>query len=134
MGKARKSKIEFRYYKMPSGIPILALLGREWIRTYGVGIDYLHFHNCMEIGYCYSGSGILTVGEDDYQFSGNQFSVIPQNCPHCKCFLRNNPQFLKNKMWGNGKKGLYKFWDVWYTIIKFHKMSAAAVQAAHGIG
>ncbi len=29
MGKARKSKIEFRYYKMPSGIPILALLGRE---------------------------------------------------------------------------------------------------------
>ena len=82
MGKARKSKIEFRYYKMPSGIPILALLGREWIRTYGVGIDYLHFHNCMEIGYCYSGSGILTVGEDDYQFSGNQFSVIPQNCPH----------------------------------------------------
>lgn len=82
MGKARKSKIEFRYYKMPSGIPILALLGREWIRTYGEGIDYLHFHNCMEIGYCYSGSGILTISEDDYQFSGNQFSIIPQNCPH----------------------------------------------------
>ena len=56
MGKARKSKIEFRYYKMPSGIPILALLGREWIRTYGVGIDYLHFHNCLEIGDCYIGT------------------------------------------------------------------------------
>lgn len=82
MGKAKKSKIEFRYYKMPSGIPILALLGREWIRTYGEGIDYLHFHNCMEIGYCYNGSGTLTIGEENYHFSGNQFSVIPQNCPH----------------------------------------------------
>lgn len=82
MGKARKSKIEFRYYKMPAGIPVLALLGREWIRTYGEGIDYLHFHNCMEIGYCYNGSGTLTIGEEDYHFSGNQFSIIPQNCPH----------------------------------------------------
>ncbi len=82
MGKARKSKIEFRYYKMPAGIPVLALLGREWIRTYGEGIDYLHFHNCMEIGYCYNGSGTLTIGEEDYHFSGNQFSVIPQSCPH----------------------------------------------------
>lgn len=82
MGKVRKSKIEFRYYKMPAGIPVLALLGREWIRTYGEGIDYLHFHNCMEIGYCYNGSGTLTIGEEDYHFSGNQFSIIPQNCPH----------------------------------------------------
>lgn len=82
MGKARKSKIEFRYYKMPAGIPVLALLGREWIRTYGEGIDYLHFHNCMEIGYCYNGNGTLTIGKEDYRFSGNQFSIIPQNCPH----------------------------------------------------
>lgn len=82
MGKTRKSKIELRYYKMPAGIPVLALLGKEWIRTYGVGIDYLHFHNCMEIGYCYNGTGILTIGEEDYHFSGNQFSIIPQSCPH----------------------------------------------------
>lgn len=82
MGKKRKSKIEFRYYKMPSGIPILALLGQKWVRSYGQGIDYLHFHNCMEIGYCYEGQGILTIGEKDYRFSGNQFSVIPHNCPH----------------------------------------------------
>jgi len=82
MGKKKKSKIEFRYYKMPAGIPVLAMLGKEWVRSYGKGIDYLHFHNCMEIGYCYNGHGILTIGEQDYRFSGNQFSVIPQNCPH----------------------------------------------------
>lgn len=82
MGKRRKSKMEFRYYKMPVDIPILAMLGEEWIRPYGAGIDCLHFHNCMEIGYCYDGEGILTIGEEDYRFTGNQFSIIPQNCPH----------------------------------------------------
>lgn len=82
MGKRRKAKIEFRYYKMPAGVSFLALLGEQWIRPYGQGIDYLHFHNCMEIGYCYDGQGILTIGEKDYHYSGNQFSVIPQNCPH----------------------------------------------------
>ncbi len=63
MAKKRKSKIELRYYKMPAGIPILALLGQKWVRSYGEGIDYLHFHNCMEIGYCYEGKGIMTIGE-----------------------------------------------------------------------
>ena len=82
MEKKRKSKIEFRYYKMPAGSPVLALLGQKWIQAYGVGLDCLHFHNYMEIGYCYEGQGILTIGETDYRFSGKQFSVIPQNCPH----------------------------------------------------
>lgn len=82
MGKRKKSKMEFRYYKMPVGIPVLAMLGEDWVRPYGAGIDFLHFHNCMEIGYCYGGHGILTIGEKDYYFTGNQFSVIPQNCPH----------------------------------------------------
>lgn len=82
MAKKRKSKIELRYYKMPAGIPILALLGQKWVRSYGEGIDYLHFHNCMEIGYCYEGKGIMTIGEKDYRFSGEQFTVIPHNCPH----------------------------------------------------
>lgn len=82
MERKRKSKIEFRYYKMPVGSPVLALLGKKWIQTYGVGVECLHFHNYMEIGYCYEGQGILTIGEKDYRFSGNQFSVIPQNCPH----------------------------------------------------
>lgn len=82
MGKRRKAKMEFRYYKMPDGSPVLALLGEKWVQCYGAGIDYLHFHNYMEIGYCYEGQGTLTIGEKDYRFSGDHFSVIPQNCPH----------------------------------------------------
>lgn len=32
MAKKRKMKMEFRYYQMQDGIPILALLGEKWCR------------------------------------------------------------------------------------------------------
>lgn len=82
MSKRKKAKMEYRYYKVPEGSPVLALLGEDWIKCYGEGIDYLHFHNYMEIGYCYEGQGELIIMEKSYRFTGNQFSVIPQNCPH----------------------------------------------------
>ena len=49
--------MELRYYKMPEGSPILALLGQKWIQNYGNDIDYLHFHNYLEIGFCYEVRG-----------------------------------------------------------------------------
>jgi len=82
MSKKKKSKIEFRYYRMPEGSPILALLGQRWVQAYGRDVDYLHFHNYLEIGYCYSGEGTLTLGERDYRFTGGEISIIPKNYPH----------------------------------------------------
>ncbi len=80
--KKRKPKIEYRYYRMPDGRKVFALLGEKWVQHYGRNIDFLHFHNYMEIGYCYEGSGTLTLGKRDYRFEGGEFSVIPQNYPH----------------------------------------------------
>lgn len=74
--------MEYRYYQVPEGSPILALLGQKWVQAYGEGIDYLHFHNYLEIGYCYEGQGELVIAENSYRFTGSQFSVIPKNCPH----------------------------------------------------
>lgn len=82
MSKKRKPKMEFRYYQMPAGSPILALLGQKWVQTYGRDIDYLHFHNYLEIGYCYEGQGDMILGEQEFRFSGGQFTVIPKNYPH----------------------------------------------------
>lgn len=82
MAKKKKPKIEFRYYKMPENRQIIALLGEKWVQSYGLDIDYLHFHNYLEIGYCYNGTGTLTLGQQDYRFTGNQFSIIPKNYPH----------------------------------------------------
>lgn len=81
-GKKKKPKMEFRYYKMPEGRKVFALLGEKWIQQYGRDIDFLHFHNYMEIGYCYEGSGVLTLGKEDCRFEGSEFSVIPKNYPH----------------------------------------------------
>lgn len=62
--KRKKPKIELRYYYMPAGSPILPLLGERWVQNYGTGIEDLHFHNFMEIGFLllwrgnpYSGRG-----------------------------------------------------------------------------
>lgn len=68
MAKRRKPKIEFRYYQMPPGSPILALLGNKWVQNYGAGIDYLHFHNYLEVGYCYYGEGSMILGEEEVRF------------------------------------------------------------------
>lgn len=80
--KKKKPKIELRYYYMPAGSPILPLLGERWVQNYGTGVENLHFHNFMEIGFCYYGDGILMLGEEENMFSGREFSVIPERFPH----------------------------------------------------
>lgn len=82
MSKKKKPKMKFRYYKMPEGSYILALLGQKWVQSYGRDVDYLHFHNYLEIGYCYDGVGELVLGEQDYRYTGTEFTVIPKNYPH----------------------------------------------------
>ena len=70
-------------YQLPPGSPILALLGEKWVQNYGDRTaDRLHFHNYMELGYCYYGAGDVVLGDDTYRFSGQQFTVIPSNFPH----------------------------------------------------
>lgn len=80
--KRRKPKMEFRYYQMSAGSPILALLGQKWVQNYGNGVDYLHFHNYLEIGYCYGGDGHMILGEEEERFYGGIVTVIPPNYPH----------------------------------------------------
>lgn len=80
--KKKKPKLEYRYYKMPEGSPLLALLGKKWRLNYASDADSLHFHNYLEIGYCHKGNGILTLGEEELCFSGGEFTVIPPNFPH----------------------------------------------------
>lgn len=43
MAKKRKMKMEFRYYQMQDGIPILALLGEKWVQNYGRDVDTFTF-------------------------------------------------------------------------------------------
>lgn len=80
--KNKKEQLQFRYYEIPQNQPVLALLGDKWIQNYGNAINYKHFHNYMEIGFCYGGQGALLLDNEPVRFGENMFSVIPKNYPH----------------------------------------------------
>ena len=79
----RKKQIEYRYYEIQNGHYVMALLGDKWVQTYGAGEDnLLHFHNYLEIGYCYWGNGKLTIEDTSINYKGGIVTIIPENIPH----------------------------------------------------
>ena len=61
---SKKNTIEFRYYDMNPGDYLFALLGESWIREYGHDVDFQHFHNYLEIGYCRFGDGTMEFADE----------------------------------------------------------------------
>ncbi len=82
MSTKKKPEIEFRYYEIPQGEQVLALLGKEWVREYGTDLDRQHFHNLLEIGYCIDGDGDMVFDERTVPFSPGMLTIIPKNYPH----------------------------------------------------
>jgi AraC-like DNA-binding protein len=80
--KKKKEAVEFRYYAVPTDMKMLALQGDEWIQCYGEGVDSLHFHNHLELGYCYYGEGNIVVNEQEIPFESGTCTIIPQNIQH----------------------------------------------------
>ena len=75
--------MEFRYYDIPKGDYVLPKLGAGWEQEYGAGYGrMLHFHNYLEIGYCYHGNGELLIEDRSYHYSDKMFTIIPENIPH----------------------------------------------------
>ena len=54
---------------MGSGKPIIASLEIN-------DFSYLHFHDCLEIGYCVSGKGICLVEDKQYAFKKGDVEII----------------------------------------------------------
>lgn len=84
-GKSRK--VEYRYYEMPVNSYVLPLLGERWVTNYGR--DSLHFHNYLEIGYCYYGKGSIVTEDRSWEYESDTFTVIPKNYIHR---TRSNPE------------------------------------------
>lgn len=95
MNKKKKYRMDYRYYKTPPNLPVIALTGEKWIRYYGSNIDYLHFHNYLEIGICIFGNGEMVFKDSTYEYHGNMITIIPQNYPHTT----------------NSKKGEKSYWE-----------------------
>ena len=82
MSRKKRDKLEFRFYELPHGEKVLALIGEDWVGTYGHDDICMHFHILFEIGFCHHGRGLLTLGEKEYVYEDNMLSAIPANYPH----------------------------------------------------
>lgn len=82
MARKKNEAMELRFYEIPQGEPVLALLGEAWNRIYGHEEIRLHFHNLLEIGICRRGSGRLVLDDKEQRYESGMFSVIPENVPH----------------------------------------------------
>ncbi len=87
MSDKGKNEMIYRYYEMPLDSPAIAFFDRLDIREK----DRLHFHNYMEIGYCYGGSCNIVIGKNEFTCGGGMFTIIPQNTPHMTIFREEIP-------------------------------------------
>lgn len=106
----KKKTIEFRYYEIPGKNYVLAMLGKGWEQEYGFrDMGKLHFHNYLEIGYCYNGHGNLVITDNVYRYNGDTITFIPANIPHTTVSDKGNickweflfidvERFIKNEM------------------------------------
>lgn len=85
MPRTRKDVIEYRIYELSPDKPFFCLNGEEW-RISDVLSDRLHFHNCLEIGFCFSDSGFLGFENGaTYPFCTGDVFLIPRFMPHTTC-------------------------------------------------
>lgn len=85
MAKSTKNIIEYRLFEFEPDKSFRCLSGEEW-RISDVLSDRLHFHNCLEIGYCLSDHGFLGFENDVIvPFQAGDIFLIPRFVPHTTC-------------------------------------------------
>lgn len=94
MGKKKDLHVELRYYEIPQDEYSLGLLGESWNRVYHADVNSMHFHNLLEVGYCFSGDGELTFDDGSViHYTSNTFTVIPKNLPHGTWSYGEDPNY-----------------------------------------
>ncbi|MBQ8637593.1 MAG: AraC family transcriptional regulator [Lachnospiraceae bacterium] len=73
--------IQFRPYSFPSLFPVISFFGKNWNVTMKEP-EFLHFHNCVELGHCISGSGTICFRDYQLSYSAGDYSVISPLEPH----------------------------------------------------
>ncbi len=83
MSKAKRPRVELRYYEVPQGEWVLPLLGDSWKRNYGNDTTCQHFHNLTEIGVCHYGDGKMQDAERAVvPYGPGTLTLFPANVPH----------------------------------------------------
>lgn len=81
MGVAQEYAVFYRHFDLPATFPVIALLGDTWVSR-PEPIRRIHFHNCLEIGFLYEGSGLFYIDGETVPVEAPCVTLIPQNVPH----------------------------------------------------
>ena len=81
MARPRRPVLEYRNYELPADFPIMVLTGDQW-HISPTPAKHLHFHNCLEIGICHAGSGMMVLEKQQVHFSAGDVTCIARNVPH----------------------------------------------------
>lgn len=73
--------LQYRHYNLPPDFPVIAFLGQCW-KNPQEKISFLHFHDCIEIGCCREGKGILHTADGSFPYKKGDLCVIPCYLPH----------------------------------------------------
>lgn len=81
MVRRKKTVIEYRHYTLPLNFPVLLLTGERW-RISDQKSGRLHFHNCLEIGFCHTDSGVIEIESQHLKYKAGDITCIPRHLPH----------------------------------------------------
>ena len=75
-------KLEFREYKLDSDFPVLVLSPSTTSPSYQAGEPNYHFHNCIEIGFCFEKEHLLSFDNRVYTLKAGDFFVLSPYSMH----------------------------------------------------
>ena len=81
MARTKRDVVEYRIYDLPVDLPVFTLSGEQW-RISDSPSARLHFHNCLEIGFCHSDSGYMRFEDEVIPFKAGDVFMIPRHVPH----------------------------------------------------
>lgn len=84
MARTKRDIVEYRIYDLPVDLPVFTLSGEQW-RISDTPSSRLHFHNCLEIGFCHSDSGYIRFEDETVPFKAGDVFLIPRHVPHTTC-------------------------------------------------
>lgn len=77
-----KTSLEYREYNLDEEFPMLVLSPSRMEAGSTDTARKYHFHNCIEIGICHSGTHVLSYENKDYSFSDGMFFILSPYSMH----------------------------------------------------
>lgn len=74
-------RVQYRHYNLPINFPVIAFLGNNWVSP-ADRLPFNHFHNCIEVGRCNTGSGIIHTNTATYPFQAGDICILPSYSAH----------------------------------------------------